>query len=93
MILLKKRNLSTSDAMIPPFNNRHLFRLICLILSLYILSIKLGVYACWRKMINEELFCSGPQGSCKLMNELNERQKWMFTEKSKFGKIVSNFKI
>ena len=57
------------------------------------MSIKLGVFACWRKMINEELFYSGPQGSCKLKNELNERQKWMITEKCKNVESVSNFKI
>jgi hypothetical protein len=57
------------------------------------MSIKLGVNACWRKMMNEELFCSGPQGSCKLMNELNERQKWIFTEKCNYVESVSNLKI
>ncbi len=57
------------------------------------MGIELGVYASWRKMINEELFCSGHHGSCKLVNELNEKQKWMFTETSKYGESVSNFKI
>jgi hypothetical protein len=92
MILLKKRYLNTPDAIMPLFNNRHLFRIICLILSLYIMGIELGVFACWRKMINEELFCSGHQGSCKLMNELNERQK-LFTETTKYEESVSNFKF
>jgi hypothetical protein len=45
------------------------------------MGIELGVFAYWRKMINEELFCSSHQGSCKL--------KWMFTETSKYGESVS----
>jgi hypothetical protein len=65
--------------MMPPlYYRRHLFRAICLILSLYIMGIKLDlgcdVYACWRKMLKEECLLAEPSWTCNFKSSDVERE-------------------
>jgi hypothetical protein len=52
------------------YYRRQMFRVICLILSLFILGIKLDVF--WRKMLKEEFYLSEPL--------FNRKFKWSVME-------------
>ncbi len=57
---------------------RHLIRVICLILTLFMIGIECGIsfdaYLCWRKLLIEDCFCSAPWRTYNSKNELSERE-------------------
>ena len=83
-LILKSRRTKFEPMMSPPGCFRHLKRVLCLLFTLYILSIECDFgfddYACWRRMFIEDSFCSDP---CILYNSKNE-----FSERKKWGKLV-----
>ena len=59
---------------------RHLNRVLCLILTLYMIDIECGIsfdddYACWRKMLREDYSCSDPWRMCPPTSELSETEQ------------------
>jgi hypothetical protein len=74
---------------------RHLNRVLCLILTLFMIGIEydicFGAYSCWRKMLIEDCFCSSPWRMCtSSKSELSEREqtKKIFVVKASVSKEI-----